>query len=193
MKPEDLGIVFMAKFIDWKHPKLIVDAIETCEPPVRERLFPILVGSGPDFDMVRARAEEVCGEGRFSCPGFVNQSELCKYYAAADVAVLPSKRSHESWGLVVNEAMTCGLPVAVSDGVGSRVDLIEGKSTGSIFSDGDAEGLGEMLSEWAGNPEKRQQEGMNARLLIKGYSSDKAAEGILEGIKRILSPSGATS
>lgn len=53
--------------------------------------------------------------------GFVNQSEIAKAYAVADVLVLPSRS--ETWGLVVNEAMSSGLPVVVSDQVGCAEDL----------------------------------------------------------------------
>jgi glycosyltransferase involved in cell wall biosynthesis len=41
-----------------------------------------------------------------------------------DIFVLPSKL-HETWGLVVNEAMNFGLPVIVSDKVGCGEDLVE--------------------------------------------------------------------
>jgi glycosyltransferase involved in cell wall biosynthesis len=43
--------------------------------------------------------------------GFLDQSELPAAYVAADVFCLPSVR-HETWGLVVNEALNFGLPVA---------------------------------------------------------------------------------
>ncbi|MDZ7907834.1 MAG: glycosyltransferase, partial [Gemmobacter sp.] len=49
----------------------------------------------------------------------------------ADVLVLPSKS--EPWGLVVNEAMICGLPVVVSDKCGSAIDLVQDGKTGFSF------------------------------------------------------------
>ncbi len=54
--------------------------------------------------------------------GFINQTELPTYYAAADVFVLPSH--YETWGLVLNEAMACGLPGIVSDTCGAIQDMI---------------------------------------------------------------------
>ena len=59
---------------------------------------------------------------------------LTKYYKLADVFVLPS--SFEPWGLVVNEAMICGLPVIVSTKVGCRQDLIAEGKNGYIFESG---------------------------------------------------------
>ena len=48
--------------------------------------------------------------------------EAPRAYAAADVFVLPSKL-HETWGLVVNEAMNFALPVIVSHKVGCAADI----------------------------------------------------------------------
>jgi len=179
---EQLVAIFMAKFIDWKNPSLILDALETLPEDERARIFPLLVGSGPDLERVRARATALTGKST-GCPGFVNQSELARYYAAADCAVLPSKRGHESWGLVVNEAMTCGLPVVVSDGVGSRVDLVTPGETGEIFEDGDARRLGEILGAWSRDRESLQRMGERAKERIQAYSSHRAAEGIAAALK----------
>ena len=60
--------------------------------------------------------------------GFRNQTELPAIYGACDVLVLPS--DFEPWGLVVNEAMACGMAVIASDQVGAVPDLVEG-SVGS--------------------------------------------------------------
>jgi glycosyltransferase involved in cell wall biosynthesis len=70
-----------------------------------------------------------------SFAGFLNQTEIAKAYIAADVLVLPSGRG-ETWGLVVNEAMACGLPAIVSDKVGCAPDLINEGKTGFSFPAG---------------------------------------------------------
>jgi glycosyltransferase involved in cell wall biosynthesis len=62
--------------------------------------------------------------------GFLNQTEVTRAYAVADCLVLPSDYG-ETWGLVVNEAMACGLPAVVSDRVGCGPDLIEEGVTGA--------------------------------------------------------------
>ncbi len=63
--------------------------------------------------------------------GFVNQSRLPEVYAAAHVLALPSG-AEETWGLVVNEAMACGIPAVVSDAVGCGPDLVEPGVTGEV-------------------------------------------------------------
>ena len=72
----------------------------------------LMLGDGP------LRAEIRGYERRLPvrCLGFVNQAELPCWYASGDILALPSGR--EPWGLVVNEAMACGLLPVVSDAVG---------------------------------------------------------------------------
>ena len=68
---------------------------------------------------------------------------LVQQYHSSDVFILPS--AHEPWGLVVNEAMSAGLPVIVSDQVGAAYDLVEGKETGFIFKWNDANDLQQKM------------------------------------------------
>jgi glycosyltransferase involved in cell wall biosynthesis len=56
-----------------------------------------------------------------TCTGFLSREELVRAYNEARVFVLPSL--FDSYGLVVNEAMTCGTPVIISGNVGSSVWL----------------------------------------------------------------------
>ncbi len=62
---------------------------------------------------------------------FQNQSILPVHYQACDLFCLPSLS--ETWGLAVNEAMTCGKAVLVSDKVGCAIDLVKQNLNGAIF------------------------------------------------------------
>ncbi|MEY3480568.1 MAG: hypothetical protein RIQ71_1343, partial [Verrucomicrobiota bacterium] len=55
--------------------------------------------------------------------GFLNQSQISKAYAVADVLVLPSE-AWETWGLVVNEATAAGVPTVISDRCGCSEDFL---------------------------------------------------------------------
>lgn len=77
----------------------------------------------------------ICGPGKLSAPvmsrnihlvGSVPPNVRGKYYAAADLFILPNtyKNKIEPWGLTVNEAMSFALPVLVSDATGSGLDLV---------------------------------------------------------------------
>jgi len=77
--------------------------------------------------------------------GYVGFPENVEFYKMADAFVLPSL--HESWGLVVNEAMIMGLPVIVSTKVGCGKDLVKENENGFVFIDGDKDGLKECMKK----------------------------------------------
>ena len=119
-----------------------------------------------------------------SFAGFLNQSEMAKAYAAADCLVLPSDFG-ETWGLVVNEAMVCGLPAIVSDRVGCGPDLVRDGVTGTIFPFGNVEALAQCMAALARDREGRMAMGAQARQHIQDYSVERAVEGTVEALEAI--------
>jgi glycosyltransferase involved in cell wall biosynthesis len=107
--------------------------------------------------------------------GFVNQSELPAIYAAADVIVSPSV---ETWGLVVNEAMACGVPAVVSDAVGCGPDLIEQGRTGKIYPLDDIPALAHAIEAVLAFDRAHAREAIAARMAV--YSPNRTAQGIME-------------
>ena len=93
--------------------------------------------------------------------GFLNQSEIVRAYAAADCLVLPSDAG-ETWGLVVNEAMACGIPAIVSDQVGCGSDLVTDGVTGATFPMGDVDALARCLIEFSADPKRLRRMGAAA-------------------------------
>lgn len=65
--------------------------------------------------------------------------DLLAVYRQNHVLVLPS--TYEPWGLVVNEAMSAGMPVLVSNEVGAHYDLVDGNDTGFVFDAYDEQSL----------------------------------------------------
>jgi glycosyltransferase involved in cell wall biosynthesis len=121
--------------------------------------------------------------------GFLNQTEIARAYVAADCLVLPSDYG-ETWGLVVNEGMVCGLPAIVSDRVGCGLDLVKDGITGYVFPFGDIKALANKLIEMASHADKRITMGDNAQKLIQEYSVEKAVEGTLQAIKFVWKQTG---
>ena len=114
---------------------------------------------------------------RLIMPGFVNQSALGSFYAAADIFVLPSER--ETWGLVVNEAQQFALPVIVSDRVGCRHDLVVEGETGFVFPVGDLEALAARLRQLLASRGLRESMGAAGRQrVLTSYTPEAAVRGI---------------
>src|SRR5439155_13243227 len=128
-------VLFAGKFIALKRPLDFIRAVAGA--PVAG----LMAGDGPLRGECEALARTLGANIRFT--GFLNQREIAGAYSAADALVLPSDQ--ETWGMVVNEAMSCGLPCIVSDSVGCGPDLIEPSKTGFIFPTGNTGALAEIF------------------------------------------------
>lgn len=104
-----------------------------------------------------------------------------KYLALADVFVLPSKS--EPWGLVVNEAMICKMPVIVSDKSGCSVDLV--KENGFVFNSESNADLQSKLLKFMNNEVDLKKMGEESKKIINSYSIDECAETMLNAFDSI--------
>ena len=86
-----------------------------------------VVGEGPALEGIRARYPHV------NYLGVLDQHELAKVYASADVFVFPSKT--DTFGLVLLEAMACGLPVAAYPVTGPLDVIGNAKAAGVMHDD----------------------------------------------------------
>ena len=170
--------VFSGKFVEKKRPQDIVLAARRLIEQGFDGFQVLLVGDGPMAGELRELAAEL--PVRFA--GFLNQSEITAAYAASDCLLLPSE-SGETWGLVVNEAMACGLPAIVSDLVGSARNLIEPGKTGDVFACGDVETLAASIRRYAAEPGRFAEMGVLARKQVHSdYNFDRVVEGVLAAL-----------
>jgi len=112
--------------------------------------------------------------------GHQDFEELVKYYLISDIFVLPSNR--EIWGLVVNEAMACGLPVICSNKAGAAKDLIKDGVNGYTFNPDDVNELKDKLATLLNDGDKRKKMGQNSLRIIKDCTPEKYAEDLLKAI-----------
>jgi glycosyltransferase involved in cell wall biosynthesis len=99
--------------------------------------------------------------------------------------VLPSDDG-ETWGLVVNEAMVCGLPAIVSDRVGCGPDLVEPGVTGAVFPFGDIPALARQLCEMAADRARARALGLRAQERVAKYCVENAVAGTLQAIEFVV-------
>jgi glycosyltransferase involved in cell wall biosynthesis len=173
--------LFAGKFTDKKKPMDAIRALEKlCAGNLQVHL--LMVGDGT----LRASCEEYAAARHLpvTFAGFLNQSQIPSAYACADVLLAPSA---ETWGLVVNEAMACGLPAIVSDRVGCGPDLIRFGATGAVFPVGNLDTLAEMMSVYVVNPGLISEQGANAQDLIATYSVEAATNGTIAAVLSVTS------
>jgi glycosyltransferase involved in cell wall biosynthesis len=143
----------------------------------------VIVGGGPERAALEVQAKGQLGR-RAIFTGFVQPAEVLKYYALADVFVLPS--SYEPWGAVVSEAMAAALPVIVSDQVGAAYDLIADRRDGIIISNGDEGSLVAALSLLVRDKDVRETMGRRARERMRGLNHEFGVAQFREAVKHVL-------
>lgn len=162
-------ILFAGKLLPLKRPLDLVSAAAQLKVAGKEIAI-LVAGAGPLANDMASAAEKAGVV--FHALGFCNQSAMPAVYAAADVLVLPSDR--ETWGLVANEALSCGRPVVLADTVGAAPDLALDNTVGRIFPVGNIAALANAISDVLQRPPSFE------RIAAKSaaYSIVAAAEGI---------------
>ncbi|MCS7007864.1 MAG: glycosyltransferase, partial [Gaiellaceae bacterium] len=144
-----------------------------------ERVVLLVVGEGPERKRLEALAR---AEGaRLVLPGARPWEEMVESYVAADVFALLSER--EPWGVVVNEAAACALPLVLSERVGAAADLLRDGENGFLVRAGDVEGAAAALRRLAADPTLRRRQGERSRAIVAGWGYGPSVEGFLAAVR----------
>ena len=189
-------IVFCAKIQQWKRPLDLLHAFAKAAIPKSSL---IIAGEGPLRAQMESEAATLGVTNRVRFLGFVNQSQLPGIYASSDLMVLPSE--YEPFAMVVNEAMLCGCPVAVSDRVGAAKDLVAPVAPDFIFPHGNVMALTDTLRHAFSDPVRLKSLRAAARARMESWSPRENVAGALAAIERVyankrgvpLAPLAATS
>lgn len=138
--PAEARVVLgLAKFNEREVPWDLLRAFARVQDP---DVWLVLAGDGPARPALESFARRL---SRVRFPGYVPYPDLPALYAASDLFVHPARE--ERWGVSVQEALACGLPVVASSRVGAGYDLIEVGSNGFVYPAGDPERLAHRIGE----------------------------------------------
>jgi glycosyltransferase involved in cell wall biosynthesis len=180
---ESIPVVLMCgRLIPKKQPLLLLEAFRRVRQQMKCALM--IVGSG----QLEASIRETIARNEIPdvvLAGFLNQTQISRAYAAADLFVLPSG-FHETWGIVVNEAMNFSLPVIVTDRVGCARDLVKAGRNGFVVSAEDPAPLADGIAQLVKDPTLRQQFGAASRDIVQAWNYDRAAAGVIAATARAV-------
>ncbi|MGE5526764.1 MAG: glycosyltransferase [Rhodospirillaceae bacterium] len=143
-----------------------------------------LVMAGPEHagygEALRQLARRLGIADRITWTGMLHGDDKWGAYRAADVFVLPSHQ--ENFGIVVAEALACGVPVLISDKVNIWRE-VAADDAGLIATD-DVAGATALLTRWlALNAEERARMSSNAlHCFSERFEIDRAAAGVAQAI-----------
>jgi glycosyltransferase involved in cell wall biosynthesis len=179
--PFDAGVIlFCAKLQPWKRPQDLLRAFARIAELDAHLVF---AGEGPLRPALESEARALGISDRVHFLGFINQSGLPEIYSASEILVLPS--GYEPFGVVINEAMLCQCPVAVSDEVGAKFDLVRQGETGYVFACGDVDALTELLRLALSDRQRLRKMGEAARQRMASWSNADCARALVASICKV--------
>ena len=133
IEEDAIVLIYVGRLIKSKGVQDIIKAASI----LRQRGYKIhvlIVGSGAYEEELKKLANE---NKYIHFLGFIEYEILYKYYYASDIFIFPTY--NDPWGLVVNEAMACGLPIITTTSCGAYMDLVE--DNGVVYRAGDIDEL----------------------------------------------------
>lgn len=171
------AILFAGKLLAFKRPLDAVAAVAEVRAQGVEATL-VIAGSGPLEKEVANMAKHLAVPLKLL--GFVNQSKMPQVYAACDAMVLPST-GRETWGLVCNEALASGLPVAVSRDAGCSPDICCNSNAAISFIGGDPSSAATALKALINKPPSRDV----LQATSNQFTLEKAADGIIKAMAAV--------
>jgi glycosyltransferase involved in cell wall biosynthesis len=177
-------ILSVCRFVPKKQPLFLLEAFRRVREQTRCTL--LIAGSGELEAQMREKVErDAIPDVKFA--GFVNRSRIAEAYVAADVFALLSK-AHETFGLVVLEAMNFGLPVVVSEKVGCAPDVVANGLNGYVVSHTDPDAAARALCELVADAPRRHAMGQASLKRLESWSLDDEVAGFLHAIATTVGP-----
>ena len=175
-----------SRFVAKKNiPLLLTAYARYCKLVVGEPWKLVLLGDGPLKQNIIALRDSLDLRENLLMPGFKQYDELPTYYGLSGAFVHSS--TSEQWGLVVNEAMACGLPVIVSKPCGCVPELVVNGFNGFSFNPTDSDELSKLLLLISSESCNREIMGKSSREIISRFSPDSFATNLAQIAKISIS------
>jgi glycosyltransferase involved in cell wall biosynthesis len=162
-------VLYLGRVVEYKGLDLLIQAMATL-PPSTAML--IVVGDGDFLPYCKRLCADLGMQNRIRFLGECGADDTGRYYAMADLFVLPAKFvndtpvGYEAWGFTINEAMAMKLPVIATKAVGAAHDLIIDGETGWMCEANDVEDLSRALSHALNSPENLHRIGKKGHELL---------------------------
>ena len=136
----------------------------------------LIIGTGDKLNEIKnfMKDNEIIN---FKFLGFKSQKDLVYYYKIADYLLLPSL--YETWGLVVNEAMSVGTPCVVSNNCGCANDLVISGMNGFTYDAGNCKELFKIIKNIILKNSLHNKIKKNVKISISNFNIKKTVDLIL--------------
>lgn len=174
-------ILFVGQLIERKGVEYLIDAFQMLKKDMNDILL-VIVGDGP----LNNKLKEICFEKNIDndviFTGWLSDKKIV-YYSIADVFVLPSLE--DLCPLVINEAMSCALPVITTKMVGCSFDMIKNGENGFIINIKDSYSLYESLNRILRNDFSAMGE-YSMNIIKNNFMIENSVEGFVDAINYVI-------
>lgn len=176
------NLIYVGRLIPIKNLTGLIEAFcEACRANPTANWGLILLGEGEQKAILQAQVNALTMSDKIHFLPGCDWQDVPRFLALADALVLPSQS--EPWGLVVNEAMACGLPVLVSDRCGCVDDLVQDGQNGYRFDpnqpDQLADRIGQLLRLPAGDLARM---GTQSARIVKAFDPNTVGKAMYDAL-----------
>jgi glycosyltransferase involved in cell wall biosynthesis len=166
IKKNRLDLLFVGG-LDTAHYFKGVDILLKSLSGITSRPWRLLIaGEGDRRPYYESLAVKLNLEKKVEFRGKLTDEELVRSYQNSDLLILPSINNNEAFGLVLIEAMACGVPVIASNLPGVR-NVFNNHQQGLLVEPGNADDLKKKLEFIFNNEEMRRLMSLSARKLAE--------------------------
>lgn len=182
-KNEKIEIIWVARFINWKHPEVVLKLAKNLKKQNYNFVIKML-GTGKLETKIRNKVKEQKLDDVIDIVGQVPSDEVKNYMEKANIFIGTSD-SREGWGAVINESMNAGCAIVANKKMGSVPFLIGNNDTGLMYKN--YRELEDKVKLLINNKDLRQKYSKNAyEYITKKWTGEMAAENIIELFKSII-------
>jgi phosphatidyl-myo-inositol alpha-mannosyltransferase len=177
------NILFVGRLEKRKGLEYLIKAYHLIKPDNPECRL-IIVGPGTRQRNKFQKSIQEYGLKDVIFTGNVDYRELPRYYKTADIFCAPAT-GHESFGIVLLEAMATGKPVIASN-ISGYASVISNGKNGLLVPPKQEVPLAQAITGLMKNESLRKQLGENGRLASTSYGWDKIARRVMDYYAKIL-------
>ncbi|HEX9998173.1 MAG TPA: glycosyltransferase family 4 protein [Abditibacterium sp.] len=165
------------RFVERKNLRRVIESYALYRQKTVTPWDLVLCGGGEQEAELQAVARATGLDG-IHFTGFLQQDEINRYMAFAGIFIHASLV--EQWGLVVNEAMACGLPVLLSRTCGSASELLREGENGWGFDPESTEDLATKMEQMSAPNAPLPQWSEASSRIIAGWGPERFGQGLFE-------------
>lgn len=175
-------IVFVGRLVKIKNLEALLTSWKVIEQ-VNPDYQLIIIGDGPEYENLLTIKIKLELE-RVKFLGNQNRRVIAKILAISEAFILPSFL--EGWGLVVNEAMSAGLPVLLSNRVNAGYTLLKDGVNGYSFDPNQPEQMTEAILKYIGLSETEKiRMSKSAFSSVKKYNYRNLGDQLLKAVSEL--------